>query len=144
MGLQALHHIEQSVRKPVWQPVLDDRLIWIPGKKGVYTVKEGCELICQNTQVRTFYGEQKLRALGEIWKWKGVIPRVILFVWRAIHGGLATTAEMSKRMKKIIPLCPRCGQENEYIMHMLFFCHISRQTWYISQLAIRVAALRLC
>lgn len=94
-------------------------------------------------QVRILYDTHKIRALQIIWKCKGVIPRVTIFIWRALQEGLATTQQLSRRMRKFSAVCPRCGQESEYVMHMLFFCPISRLTWFMSQLAIRVGALPL-
>lgn len=91
----------------------------------------------------SLYDTQTVKAFQKIWKWKGIIPRVTLFIWRALQGGLATTHELSRRMRKFSAMCPRCGQESEYIMHMLFFCPISRLTWFMSQLALRVGALPL-
>lgn len=68
LGPQALYHIEHSIQVPVLNPILEDRLVWMPGKKGEYTVKEGYRRLCEDTQVRVFYSEIKLRALREIWK----------------------------------------------------------------------------
>jgi hypothetical protein len=39
------------------------------------------------------------------------------------------------------PRCQRCGSEDEYLMHMLFYCFMSRAVWYISPLGLKVDLL---
>lgn len=78
-----------------------------------------------------------------IWKWEGLIPRVKTFLWRAIHGGLPTTAMLHARMRRIDPICPRCNIENEFLMHLLFFCPMARATWHASSFPLQVQNLPL-
>ncbi|XP_078163112.1 uncharacterized protein LOC144558181 [Carex rostrata] len=87
------------------------------------------------------YEESKLKVLQGLWKWKGIIPKIRTFLWRALQGGLATTHELSRRIRRIQPACPRCGLENEYTMHMLFFCPASRAIWFASRISLRVGEL---
>ncbi|XP_078163540.1 uncharacterized protein LOC144558573 [Carex rostrata] len=115
----------------------------MPGKKGSYTVKEGYNTLLRDNPFAFPYDQQKIRALRAIWNWKEVIPRVQMFLWRALHDGLTTTVEMAKRFRTVQPLCPRCGYENEYTMHLLFFCPLARATWFASQIPLRVADLPL-
>ncbi|XP_078175580.1 uncharacterized protein LOC144569213 [Carex rostrata] len=66
------------------------------------------------------------------WNWKGVI-----------HSGLTTTLELSKRFLRMQPSCPRCQQENEFMVHLLFFGELSRATWFLSPPQLRVEGLPL-
>lgn len=84
------------------------------------------------------YEHSKLEAWKRIWSWEGVIPRIKLFLWKAVHGGVATLAELHRRVRTINPRCPRCDEENEFLNHCLFFCQLSRATWFSSDLALRV------
>lgn len=143
MGIEIFQRIVQSVRHPVQQPVIEDRLVWTQGKKGRFTVKEGYKVMTESNLVQPVYGEQKLKALKNVWKWKGVLPRVRMFVWRALHDGLTTAAELAKRIRTMSPRCTRCDLENEYTMHLLFFCPLSQATWFISRFALRVESLPL-
>lgn len=38
--------------------------------------------------------------------WKDLIPRVKLFIWHAIHDGLATLNEMHRRISTVDPKVP--------------------------------------
>lgn len=50
---------------------------------------------------------------------------------------------MHHRIAAINPVCLVCGLENEYVMHVLFFCPFATATWFASQLALRVDYLPL-
>lgn len=97
----------------------------------------------ESNPIRIEYGEQKLKALRHVWKWKQVLPRVKMFIWRAIHDGLTTAWELARRMQRMSPRCVRCDLENEYVMHLLFFCPLSQATWFISRFHLRVDDLPL-
>ncbi|KAJ4806347.1 hypothetical protein LUZ62_018913 [Rhynchospora pubera] len=50
---------------------------------------------------------------------------------------------MHYRIAAISPRCQRCQEDNEYEMHCLFYCNISRQVWFGSPLGVRVHELPL-
>ena len=79
LGYDAFEKIQEEVQHPVPEPVLQDRLVWIASKEGVYTVKEGYTSLALTRQVRPVYGENQAKARKAIWKWKDLIPRVRLF-----------------------------------------------------------------
>lgn len=99
-----------------------DILTW-SNKRGSYTIH---------------YSEQKISAWEKICGWKGLIPKVRTFLWKAVHGGLPTVTELHKRIQAIDPTCPRCGEEEEFLTHMLFLYHSARATWFTSPLSLRV------
>jgi zinc-binding in reverse transcriptase len=74
----------------------------------------------------------------KIWQWKLISPKVKMFIWRALHDALPTMHNLHKRMNSISPRCQRCGSEDEYLMHMLFYCFMSRAVWYMSPLWLKV------
>jgi zinc-binding in reverse transcriptase len=73
-----------------------------------------------------------------IWGLKGILPRVQLFLWKACHDGLPTAVVMHRRISSISPTCARCREENEFLVHMLFFCPSSRAVWFGSRLSLRI------
>lgn len=128
MGRDALQGILQVTKKPANHSILSDRLIWLPSKTGTYTAKQGYEMLRKLHRTPPVYAVPMKEALTKIWEWKGLIPRVRTFLWRAIHGGLPTTAMLHTRIRRIDPICSRCHIENEFLMHMFFFCPMARAT----------------
>lgn len=137
LGTQAMHNIRAADRKPHRNAILSDRLIWTESKTGNYSTKEGYAILVQQHNIPIVVCEFKVTAWRRIWALKTIIPRVKAFLWRAVHGGLAIASEMHKRINSISATCPRCGKENEFLVHVLFSCELSRATWYISVFALR-------
>lgn len=50
---------------------------------------------------------------------------------------------LSRRIPTINPKFPKCNMENEFNMHLLFYCPVSRATWHASRLTLRVEELSL-
>lgn len=140
-GEGASQIIEASTKQPTDQPLISDRLIWTEGKGGTYTAKEGYFFLAKTKRTTPVYDQNTKQAWGKIWKWKGVIPRVQTFIWRVLHGGIATSQTMHMRINGIDPKCQLCGRENEFIMHTLFFYTRARATWFASPFSIRVDEL---
>ncbi|KAJ4769205.1 RNA-directed DNA polymerase (reverse transcriptase)-related family protein [Rhynchospora pubera] len=80
---------------------------------------------------------------GHIWNIRDLIPKVRTFIWKAARGALPTMHELSKRIGRISPMCPRCHEENETMHHLLFICNASRATWYLSPFNLRTEYLPL-
>lgn len=56
---------------------------------------------------------------------------------------MPTLAEMQRKIRSWNPIFPRCGRENEFLTHVLFFCNLPRAAWAIADLPIRVDHLPL-
>ncbi|KAJ4796699.1 Ribonuclease H-like superfamily protein [Rhynchospora pubera] len=117
-----------------------DRLIWQQTKDGKYSVREGYKVLTreQNDLVDTQAIDWQL-----IWKQRKLTPKVKIFLWRLLHKGLPMAANLHRRINNFTPTCQRCNQENEYEMHCLFFCELSRQVWFAGAMGIRVHELPL-
>ncbi|XP_078170121.1 uncharacterized protein LOC144564396 [Carex rostrata] len=113
IGIQAISQIPNTAKKPKLQPLISNKLIWMVSKKGSYTTKEGYKMLMEAYLVRSTYSEAKKQAWRKLEKWKDLISRVKLFIWRAIHDGLAKSNEMHRRISTVDPKCVRCGIENE-------------------------------
>ncbi|KAJ1704376.1 hypothetical protein LUZ63_004155 [Rhynchospora breviuscula] len=127
--------ILQGTRKPELQGDSSDRLIWLKNKSGKYTVKEGYMDL-----IRAQQGMQLAQNVNwhHIWKWKSIVPKVKVFLWRLLHHGLPMAVNMHSGFSHFSQTCQKCGEDNEYEMHCLFFCNSSRQVWFGSPLGIIV------
>lgn len=143
LGPQAVQTITQSVRKSEVEPQLQDRLIWDKGKSGKYMANEGYKVLQQQARPPIQNSEEKIKAWARIWSWEGLTPRVKIFLWKAVHGSLATVSELHRRIRAINPTCPRCHSKNELLTHMIFFCSSSRAAWFGSELTMRVDHVHL-
>lgn len=144
MSEGAVTAITNSARKPEQQPLIEDRLIWLCSQRGTYTTKDGYKKLKEQMLAPTqHYTEDQKRAWQRVWSNKEIIPRIKFFLWRAIHNGLPTLQKLHSRIPGINPRCKRCDSEDEFLMHTLFFCHIARQTWWVSELGLRVDSVSI-
>lgn len=143
MGAQAFQHIRESAQKPKQGAILPDKLIWKPSQKGQYSTKEGYEILSKQRMEIPVYSASQKHMWQKIWEWKRIIPRVKTFIWRAMHNGIPTMLALHTRIRSIQPQCPRCHSENEYTMHLLFFCPIAQAVWFASPLNLSVESLPL-
>lgn len=135
--------IHKTTQKPKLEPLIGDQLIWRGSKNGNYTTKEGYNLLKEINLVVLVYPEIKKQAWKKLGKWNDLIPRVKLFLWRAIYDDLATANELHRRMPTIDPRCTRCSIENEFLTHLLFFSAVSKVTWFASHLSLWVDGIPL-
>ncbi|KAJ3701851.1 hypothetical protein LUZ61_005556 [Rhynchospora tenuis] len=135
-----IQEIVATDNKPNLQARGRDRLIWQHAKNGKYTVKEGYKVLLEmrNEPVAAHVFDWQL-----IWRQKSLEPKVKIFLWRLMHKGLPMATNLHRRMNNFNPMCQRCGLENEFEMHCLFYCETSRQIWFASPVGIRVHELPL-
>ncbi|KAJ4755451.1 Ribonuclease H-like superfamily protein [Rhynchospora pubera] len=76
-----------------------------------------------------------------MWRWKGIIPKVKVFIWRLLSKTLPVAQNMHKRINAFSPMCQRCGTENEFETHCMFFCPISWLVWFGGRMGIATHAL---
>lgn len=63
------------------------------------------------------------------WRYKG-LERIHLLLWKAVHGKLITNLERFRRHLSTSPLCPKCGTEEEYLIHCFGVCHCVAVVWW--------------
>ncbi|KAJ4773869.1 RNA-directed DNA polymerase (reverse transcriptase)-related family protein [Rhynchospora pubera] len=134
LGEEGTNQVTSSVKKPVQIQGMEDMLIWAHTRSGRYTVKDGYNVLVSNPQVQGVPWKY-------IWRWKNLIPKVRIFLWRLLANGLPLANNMHHRIHAISPRCARCQKENEYTMHCFFFFHGSRMVWFMGNLGIRVENL---
>lgn len=143
MGQSAFLLIQANARIPNPDSLLKDRLIWDGSKSGKYVTKQGYLILRQQERVAPIYTDSQMKAWILIWGLQSVIPKIKTFLWRGIHRGLATAWDMHRRIHAVNPMCQRCATENEFLVHLLFFCPASRATWFDSEFNLRADHLPL-
>lgn len=112
----------------------DDGYCWIYTKSGLYTVKSGYDLAVnlKEDSRETSVSEPSTKPLmAMIWKLKA--PRKIKhFLWQALAGCVATCGRLVDRHCGTDRSCPRCGDTEESINHLLFLCPPALQCWALS------------
>jgi len=120
-----------------------DRRIRFNSKDGVYSTKSGYKFFKRllDPELPNFGASTSRVISSDLWKavWciKGP-PKVSHFLWRACNMTLPIKEILFKRRCVKDPICPWCGEFNESVEHMLFFCSRARAVWFCSPLALRV------
>ncbi|KAJ4763006.1 Ribonuclease H-like superfamily protein [Rhynchospora pubera] len=138
---ELIPQIQTMVHKPVRNSHTEDCLIWGRSKSRRYTVKEGYRLMMegQGGQLQPW----QCLLWEEISNWKGILPKIKIFLWRLISRALMLAPNMHRRMPRWSPTCQRCNLENEYETHCFFFCPCSRAVWFCSNFGLRTHDLSL-
>ncbi|CAL9240060.1 unnamed protein product, partial [Arabidopsis halleri] len=117
---------------------LQDRDIWAYTKDGSYSVKSGSlesaashmNLGSLNTQVIL----QPINVLkSRVWRVK-TVPKIQLFMWRALSGALAVSECLNSHGLHVNPICQVCGMGLESVCHVLFKCTASQQVWALAKI----------
>ncbi|KAJ4776676.1 RNA-directed DNA polymerase (reverse transcriptase)-related family protein [Rhynchospora pubera] len=132
LQIQNINNIQPGI---ISGGVAQDKLVWQISTKGSYRVKEGYTMLKGQSNLVDNSEEAKLWV--EIQKWKGIIPKVKLFLWRLINKALMTSQNVHRRIAAVSPMCQRCHTENEFESHCFFFCQGSRVVWFGSALGLR-------
>ncbi|KAL0298418.1 UNVERIFIED_CONTAM: hypothetical protein Sradi_6501600 [Sesamum radiatum] len=107
-----------------------NQLRWHYEKNEWYTVKSAYCLFSQGLVMRVAGGVMGSTSYKPMnWKfiWKAnVPPKVRMFVWRACWDSLPPVANLARQGLRVGGDCPRCGLENEDVLHCLLRCHFTR------------------
>lgn len=118
---RALFQLLQKVTLNLSQ---EDSYIWVPSKRGNFTVKSATlELGKSNTLSH----HEEIKGI-----WKGLVPhRIQIFTWLALLGRINTRAKLVHI--GIIPanesLCILCNESAETSEHLLLHCNFSWKLW---------------
>lgn len=121
-----LQVVRDIVTTPVLQASIDDRRIWRFTSDGLYTVKSGYRIYCEEV-----VNKNHLKMDGSwptIWSLH-VPPKVRSFLWRAHRGCLPTRMKLRSRHVNVDGVCLYCarGLENEW--HLFFGCSFAEACW---------------
>jgi len=109
---------------------LEDSDIWAYNRNGCYIVKSGNWLISHlKQQPPPPTHEQVTRCLKEkIWDLK-TLPKIKMFLWRALSGALAVSTCLQAHGMHTNLMCSLCQTNIESISHVLFCCWPAREVW---------------
>ncbi|XP_033146231.1 uncharacterized protein LOC103863321 [Brassica rapa] len=112
--------------------VVDDCYVWAFSRHGAYTVKTGYDLImrAKNVPADQISPEEQSRVLLKRRVWKiSTIPKIRMFLWRAVSGALAVADRLNSRGLGVDAICKICHHHAETINHVLFQCSMANETW---------------
>ncbi|KAL9293633.1 putative reverse transcriptase zinc-binding domain-containing protein [Arabidopsis thaliana] len=119
---------------------MEDSHIWAYYQDKCYTVKSRSWLAAQQKHVPVTLSpkEQEYRFLKEkIWKIK-TLPKIKIFLWRALSSALAMSECLQAHGIKKDIICSQCQNARESISHVLFHSWPARDVWRIANLPIPV------
>ncbi|XP_035551510.1 uncharacterized protein LOC118349853 [Juglans regia] len=122
---------EQICSLPVSKLGSEDKLIWGPSKRGLFTVKSAYYL--EQERKSRLKGECSTEKKADsIWKniWSLRVPGVVkTFLWKVGNDVLATRKNLWRRRVIESATCPICKREGETAMHILWQCPAARDVW---------------
>ena len=101
----------------------EDKLIWVVGLKGKFSVKSAFKLF--QSPVVT----DAVVNWSALWKLK-IHDRLKMFIWRIASGILPTKQNLVQRLGFGDSKCPLCQTEDESLEHLFFKCSLSRAIWF--------------
>jgi len=94
-------------------------------KIGIYTTKSGYFVAISSALVLAEpAGQEDSMWNSLVWSVK-TAPKIMLFLWRALYGGLSTGKQLRERNIVVDDACIRSG-ESESILHLFFMCHFAQ------------------
>ncbi|XP_024013218.1 uncharacterized protein LOC112087542 [Eutrema salsugineum] len=111
-----------------------DGYAWNHSKSGIYSVKTGYDLIRRKKlqQEPRIIREPSITVLqSQVWKTRSP-GKMKHFMWQALSGCVATCQNLTYRHLGSDTSCPRCGDPEESINHLLFLCPPALQVWALS------------
>ena len=102
-----------------------DRLIWAENISGKFTVKSAYALALEEQSHLGMVDCSNGSVRRKLWKTIGQLKlpqKLKHFTWKASHDILATKRSLA--MRKIVSnrVCDLCGQDEETVTHLLWFC----------------------
>lgn len=99
-----------------------DRMGWLDTRGARFIVKEAYRVAMRWEE------DNRWKEWRMIWKMK-VQQRIKVFAWILFHRRLLTNRERWRRRMTDSPLCVRCNENDEEVLHAIRDCPIAREVW---------------
>ena len=124
--------VETILNIPLSHNLLEDKIIWVGNKKGVFSLKSAyyvaLSMINSSGSGECSYRDPRTPLWKQIWLLK-IPPKIIIFSWKACVNALPTMSNLRKRGVSTDGLCSVCGLEDETILHALCSCNAVKEVW---------------
>lgn len=138
-GVWDVDFLKPFLEQPELETILDlhigdssrsDRLIWPFEKNGKFSIKSGYHWAID----RYISPPNSSLSLIPTCFWKLVWslktpPKIRSFLWKTLHGALATMENLARRRSAQSPLCPICQLQEETIEHLFLQCPWVSAIW---------------
>lgn len=105
---------------------VQDSFIWARNKNGNYTTKSGYDWLLSLKETDDVSTPHRSWS----WIWKLHAPEKIkFFIWLIFHNAAPTLSLLHHRNMAASAICPRCGEDDETILHCIRDCHFSKSIW---------------
>ncbi|KAJ1690039.1 hypothetical protein LUZ63_014194 [Rhynchospora breviuscula] len=118
----------------------NDRLVFTYTRNGQFSIK-GAYLMLVSNPTHTPADATARRLYKLIWHSKNILPRIRLFLWRAMKEALPVDAVLASRLGRHHVGCSICGHSQETTTHVLFKCPKAQQVWFSSDFGLRTDGL---
>ena len=123
---------EAICRIPLSRRYVDDSIVWLSTKKGLFTVKSAYkvarELMRRENMAKSFDGCAGKRIWAALWKLK-ILNRVKVFAWRACNDILPMKMNLANQRIITDAVCPICTRFPETVVHVLWDCSAAQDVW---------------
>ena len=111
---------------------VDDSIVWLPTKKGLFIVKStykvARELMRRENMAESSNGCAGKRIWATLWKLK-ILNKVKVFAWRACNDILQMKINLANRRIITDAIYPICTRFPEMAGHVLWDCGIAQDVW---------------
>ncbi|XP_075645166.1 uncharacterized protein LOC142616185 [Castanea sativa] len=121
---------------PLSQNLVEDKLIWLGNKRGVFSVKSAyfiaAKILEKKDRGESSSGDPNTQLWKNLWKLK-LPAKIKIFAWRACVNGLPVFVNMVEKGIHFGYDCPVCGEEPESLLHALISCDFALSVWSLWQ-----------
>ncbi|CAN1836487.1 Putative ribonuclease H protein At1g65750 [Linum perenne] len=120
---------------PIGPPDLEDNWKWKFTTDGSFSVKSAYHA-GRKHQTNLRGPRRSLRTINaKQWNWLwnlSLPPKIRFFIWKCVQGILPTQSNLHRRRCSTNPTCQVCNEQEESILHCIFFCPHASRAWRLS------------
>ncbi|KAK6163397.1 hypothetical protein DH2020_000261 [Rehmannia glutinosa] len=128
------HDVSAITSTPIHFQWDRDRILWNLTQDHLFTVKSAYKACCEEERLLrdAAEGSRDCRRAkicwDRLWKLK-VKGKVKLFLWKCLKDVVLVQAKLIERGMSVDPVCKWCGENEETLEHLLFFCDRTVNVW---------------